>query len=695
MPDPKEIKETPDNPDDGKKKPELLSSAEQKIVQEEATRASSDRAAFLKGSLGKAFSPSTEYLKDMVVNIVDSAEKIDLAATAVNDLSLKHPIDSAIEIGKRLFGSSPETGAPEKAEDAGAKQKDKPAEAAKAEEKPEEALKKIKDDPDTKAQREKLEKLAEEKIKDPAELKKFKEDMEALEKRASEQKPPLKPEDIKGTYREIAKLMDTADGPDVPIKSNDRVKLAEQVMRQAAHPTDISQGEYNTCNTTTVEVRTYTKNPAEAARLVADVATSGKYTSNGNPPVTVEIDKDSLKRHGQSATDIVADNKRTYASQIFEVTATNVYYKGQHEHQHKDDIRYEQHEPKAAGPNNKPPADNGERLYNYSKLDKNGKPTEVTEPHNDKIPVRHPNLGDPEIAEINRQINKEAKDGTHEGPVLIGRESDDPKQAERVLELKNKLYALELHPGDATPIDLNNPDAVQKVRDTINEKEKSGQLDAEKAQKLRDGLDLLLKEKNKEYRNDNGVVIVHSPEEMEKTLAQMKAEGRLPAIISVSASKEPFRSDNGGHATGDLGGGHVVTVTDYHPAENGKPATVDVDNQWGKSADRSMTVKDLYEAQEKPKGPVLEKLEALEKQYAAGDFKGKEAEYDKELQKLYLEEIKLWDAAKGSGNQDKETLAIETLKDSLRHLEPSPSRGKKIMDSAIADYKKQKAAGSL
>jgi hypothetical protein len=637
----------------------------------------------------------------MVVNLVDGDKQIVGLEPSMmtNDLSLAHPIDSIKELYNRAFGDSPTPPA-----DAPAAPVEKPAEApkpeAKPEEKPEDVLKKIQDDPEAKSQREHLDKVADEKIKNPEERKKFKEDMEALEKRGSEQKPPLSPEDIAKTYKEISKLMETKDSPDVPIKEADRVKLAEQVMRQAAHPQDISQGGYNTCNVTTVEVRTYTKNPAEAARMVADVATTGKYESNGKPPVVVQPDKESLKRHGESKQDSGADNTRTYASQVFQVTAVNIEY-SQRRAKGGDDIRYEQHEPKPAGPHNKPPADMGERLYNYSKEDPitHKPPLEVMDNDNPKVPARNPSLGDHQIAQIDRQINGERKDGSLDGPVVISREPQ--KNNDTILEARNKLLALDLKTagvGDGSPIDLTNPEAVKKTRDAIDQRENDG-LDHDKAQKLRDDLDLAAKEKNKELRNDNGVVIIHSEKEMEETLAKMKAEGRLPAIIAVSASREPFKTDSGGHQTGDIGGGHVVTVTDYHPAEKDaqgnitKPATVDMDNQWGKSSDHSgdkaMTVKELYEAQEAPKGPTIAKLEDLEKKYNAGEFNGKEADYDKQLQQLYLEEMKEFDKNKGTPQEQQERLAVETLKDSLRQLQPSPQRGQKILAAAIADYKKQ------
>ena len=733
MSDDREVQESQDRPKEAPKKSDVLSPDETKDVQAKAADLAGDRKRFLESSLGKGLSASTEYLMDKVLAIFDGAKQIvglahsdtanepkaaenqprpsdsGIAGMVTSDLSILHPIDSVKEIYHKIAGDAP-TEAPKPPSDTAP---EKAPEAPKPEEKPEEALKKIKEDPQTKEAHDHLEKLAGDKIKNPAELKKFKEDMEALEKRASEQKPPLSPEQIRDTYKEISKLMETPDGKDVPIKAGDRVKLAEQVMRQAAHPTDISQGEYNTCNVTTVETRTYTRSPADAARLVADVATTGKYKSNGDPPVAVAVDAESLKRHGQSTNDTPADGKRTYASQIFEVTAVNLHYKKAHV-AGGEDIRYEQHDPKGPGPNNRPPADSGERLLNYSKPDpKTEKATEV--PEKDGTPARHPKLSDSDIAEISREVTRERPDGRNEGPVVIEREGADTKTADKITDLKNEILAVELKKagivvgppldfndpkavqefvnGPARPVDLNDPAAVQKTRDAIDEREKHG-LPHEKAEELRRGLDTLEKAKHHELRNDNGVVVIHSEKDLADTLAKMKAEGRLPAVIAVSASKEPFRSEGGAHQTGDIGGGHVVTVTDYHPAKDGQPAKVDVDNQWGKSADhtgdKALTVKELFEAQEKPKGPVVEKLEELEKKFAAGEFKGKEAEYDKQLKELYLEELKRWDKAKGTADEAQELVAIETLKDSARQL--PPPRGKQVLEAAVAEFKKQKTA---
>src|SRR5262249_8778136 len=144
-----------------------------------------------------------------------------------------------------------------------------------------------------------------------------------------------------------------------PVSANDRLVLAEQVLHDAANPHSIDQGQQMTCNVTSLENRAYTRNPSEAARVVVDMATKGKYVTNGTPPLEVVVEQASLKPHGESRVNPPADGARSYSGQIFQVTAVNMHYQKVHSIG-GGDVRYEQHEP---NPSKK---DNGERLIDYS-----------------------------------------------------------------------------------------------------------------------------------------------------------------------------------------------------------------------------------------------------------------------------------------------------------------------------------------
>ena len=207
------------------------------------------------------------------------------------------------------------------------------------------------------AERQRLnDKLQERLGNDPEALARAKADMEAFEKRAAAQNPPLSPEELAKTYDQISKLLESSG--EQPVSQADRVKIAEQVLHQSAHPNEVRQGYHNTCNVTTVESRMYTRNPSEAARVVTEAATTGQVTmSDGR---VVPITPASLAPDSQAIHHPSPDNERSHASQIFQLAAVNDYYdRVNRSTTPAGQVRYEQVTP--TGPN-----DTGERLMNYA-----------------------------------------------------------------------------------------------------------------------------------------------------------------------------------------------------------------------------------------------------------------------------------------------------------------------------------------
>ncbi len=204
----------------------------------------------------------------------------------------------------------------------------------------------------------KLEDWANKSLQEP-ERSKFKKDMVTFEERAK--KDGLAHADVAVTYREIQRLTNATG--ETPLTSLERNHLAQQVLHQAAVPTSIDQGTHNTCNITTVEARCYTRTPAQAARLVADVALTGEYRSTHDGTLV----KQDPKAHTQSKVWPTPDGARSHASEIFQVTATNLYYV-KHNALHGTNLRYEQVDP---NPGDK--GDNGERLWDGNKEVPDGK----------------------------------------------------------------------------------------------------------------------------------------------------------------------------------------------------------------------------------------------------------------------------------------------------------------------------------
>src|SRR5262249_36668674 len=102
--------------------------------------------------------------------------------------------------------------------------------------------------------------------------------------------------------------------------------------------------------------------------------------------------------------------------------------------------------------------------------------------------------------------------------------------------------------------------------------------------------------------DNEGVLKMKSEQEFQKTLADAKHNGKLPVVILVHCSQEPFFTDSGGGAAGGSGGWHAVTITDFDP----ETAKADIPNQWRGTAshdiDGGIPVDQLYKATT-PKGP--------------------------------------------------------------------------------------------
>jgi len=248
------------------------------------------------------------------------------------------------------------------------------------------------------AQHKELDQLAEQNIKDPQQLAKFRADMARFEERMHNQDPDFTSLKCAGTYKQIERLLQ-AQG-DQPPTQDQRLKLAEQVMSQAASPQSIDQGGHATCNVASLESRTYTRTPYEAAQMVADAALTSQYKAQDG--TVVKLDGQSLQPDLEARVNPPQDGMRSYASQIFQVTAANI---GIEQENQKTDPprqwRYEQHQ-------------DGEHLMDYSK-------NPAQEVKNDAGPIQAPNLRDDQIVAINSAITGESKFDD----VLIAHQSDN------------------------------------------------------------------------------------------------------------------------------------------------------------------------------------------------------------------------------------------------------------------------------
>jgi hypothetical protein len=187
-----------------------------------------------------------------------------------------------------------------------------------------------------------------------------------LESRAVRDKVPR--QEILKLYQNTSRLLDASDSL-IPLHRIDRAVLADQVIKNAAHPMSIDQGQHNTCNVTTVEARLYSRYPAEASKLVADIALNGEFvTASGS---RIKIDKDNFNPDCEALYNPARPGERSFASQLFEITAANIHWQKRlfdtdGHAVDRGDLRYLQIRPVKSIPN-----DTGERVRNFH-ADSNG-----------------------------------------------------------------------------------------------------------------------------------------------------------------------------------------------------------------------------------------------------------------------------------------------------------------------------------
>ncbi|MDP3510217.1 MAG: hypothetical protein Q8T09_19760 [Candidatus Melainabacteria bacterium] len=196
-----------------------------------------------------------------------------------------------------------------------------------------------------------LKRLVADKIQSPSERKQFLDDMDHFEANFDQRSSKTatgKLREMADTYAQLSRLLsaDTeilAKYPQCQLKEGEtpwRVRVAEQIIHQAAEPFTISQGKLAVCAAAALEVREYYREPAAAARLVTDALLTGNYEATaGGTKVDLTKCPDNLipdpfakqftvekevKVEKIYVWDVPYLDARSFASQLFEVTAINL-----------------------------------------------------------------------------------------------------------------------------------------------------------------------------------------------------------------------------------------------------------------------------------------------------------------------------------------------------------------------------------
>jgi hypothetical protein len=147
----------------------------------------------------------------------------------------------------------------------------------------------------------------------------FKNGLKDFESRARQAFMP--PAEMKKTYEEFSRLLETPDSQSV-VSAGNRAILAAGLMHIVAQPGDVNQGQRNTCNVTSVLKFALTKNPSAAVEMAATTALTGSWTAADGHKTT--IDGDSLiPGDEEKVYPPASPEDRLYATQLLNLTMVN------------------------------------------------------------------------------------------------------------------------------------------------------------------------------------------------------------------------------------------------------------------------------------------------------------------------------------------------------------------------------------
>lgn len=164
----------------------------------------------------------------------------------------------------------------------------------------------------------KLEFFIRQRIKDPVDSVKFEADMVRFEDRCTKRRLPES--EVIQTFEQIKRLIDSKSDY---LSDKDRLRLAQEILSQAAEPRSICQGIFKTCQVSAIEAMIYTTEPSKAAKVIADIALMGEFAPTGYMPVKF----DNLRAHNLTPPHFdLLDGTSSFATQILHAAAVNAIY---------------------------------------------------------------------------------------------------------------------------------------------------------------------------------------------------------------------------------------------------------------------------------------------------------------------------------------------------------------------------------
>jgi hypothetical protein len=358
--------------------------------------------------------------------------------------------------------------------------------------------------------------------------------------------------------REAYRLL--ANSSRAGVTQDSKASLSLQIVHQGAHPEDVDQGRWGSCNVTDSELRLWYRYPDVAAKVVADVGLTGSYTTLSGEKV--DISKSLTPAEDVCLRTPPGDNVRSYATQLVNLVAINLELA---EFNRRTGNALECVQGRATKD------DHGMRL-----MDNSTNPPSVVYGFDGDKPIRTPFL------------KRDDKGQLVLGPDL--RPVISPPMDMPGLSIQNSVIVLEKLTGKP-----QTDVAIGHVSET-------GQPDNWIWDKI--GL-------ANDVRKDSRIGFFKDVDGLKRALVEAERRGKMPVILQCFTGsgflreqvEKELRAPLGG-AGGVFGGPHVICIKSFNEATG----LVEIDGTWGRSRDKlganAVTVAQVFEIS-KPDSKLL------------------------------------------------------------------------------------------
>ncbi|MBX9687445.1 MAG: hypothetical protein K2X27_12130 [Candidatus Obscuribacterales bacterium] len=129
------------------------------------------------------------------------------------------------------------------------------------------------------------------------------------------------------TYEQIARLLESKS--DTAFNTKERALLAAQLAWHVGNPAANAQGENPNCQVTTVRGKLLYDSPSQFARMMTDVITSGKFTTQDKSVIKPPSSSFKISEGSPESVFPPEDGTRTWLGKISDVTCANIHWQRQ------------------------------------------------------------------------------------------------------------------------------------------------------------------------------------------------------------------------------------------------------------------------------------------------------------------------------------------------------------------------------